>query len=114
MPIEYIAHPIGANVRNETAARAIGVVYTNNTLRPIQVVLSMIHTVTVMNSFCLAQLNIGGVGGASWSGWFNTPAVGTIIYGTIVGNIAPGNTYDLVENNLGGTNVILRWMEIDQ
>lgn len=115
MPIQYIAHPISANIRDETGARAIGGgPYVNARLRPIQVVISMTHQVNLLNSFCLAQLAIGGVGGVSWGGWFNTPAAGSIKYSTLVGNIPPGGTYQLTENALGGVNTILAWIEVDQ
>jgi len=113
VPVEYIAHPITANIRNETGARAINVLYTNNTLRPIQVVITMTHRVTVQNSFCLSQLTIGLLATA-WGGWYNTPAVGIELYSCITGNIAPGATYRLTQNAAGGVNTILRWIEVDQ
>jgi len=115
VPIQYIAHPISANIRNETGTRAIGGgPYVNTRLRPIQVVVTLIHRVTVQNSFCLCQMTLGGPGGMAWGGWFNTPAVGIEMYSCLVINVPPGENYQLGENNAGGVNTILRWMEIDQ
>lgn len=114
MPIQYVMPSIRAVKVNETGARAIGPVYTNTTQRPIQLVITMLHTVTVAGSFCLAQLNIGAVGGVAWGGWFNTPGIGIQLYSCLVGNVDPGENYDLVENAAGGTNVILRWFEVHQ
>ena len=113
MPIEYIAHPIEANINDVTGFRALGVLYTNNTLRPLQVVISTTHQVLVLGVPLLVQLNIDAVGTA-WGGWFVTPAIGNTKYSLIVGNIRPGGTYQLNQNAAGGVNTIITWIEVNQ
>lgn len=113
MPIFYYPHAVTADKNNVTASRAMATVYTNNTNRPIQVVITMTHEVTAVNQPLLAQLSIGGLGMA-WGGWYNTPAAGPELYSCIVGNVAPGETYELTETATGGNNNILRWIEVTQ
>lgn len=112
MPIQYIPHPISADKTDVTASRAIGGVYTNNTLRPRRVQITMTHRVTAAGSFCLVQLNCPGA--MAWGGWFNTPAVGIELYSEITGDVAPGESYQLNQNAAGGVNTILRWWEVAQ
>ena len=104
--------PVKAAVSNVTASRAYATTYTNNKGRPIMVILSLIHDVTAQNSFCLAQGNTGGAG-MNWSGWYNTPAVGIRMYGTIVLLVDVGKTYEITQNAAGGINTIIRWLEVE-
>lgn len=111
MPIEYIQEPIKAIITTR-AGPAIGALYTNNTMRPLQVVIVMTHRVTVAGSFLLGQLQINGIGRA-WGGWFNTPAVGIELYSTLVGMVPPAGTMQLLENAAGGVNTIILWSEVE-
>ena len=106
------ASPVQAGIRDETAARGYGVVYTNDRSRPILIIFSCIHTVTVAASFCLISTFVNG-GNTGYSGWFNTPGVGVAMYGTVPFLVPPGGTYEITQNAAGGANVILRWIEYD-
>lgn len=109
--MSYIIHPVKAEAVNVTASRAFVTTYTNNTGRPILVLLCVIHEVTVQNSYLLVQSQDGGAG--SWSGWFNTPAVGIRMYGMLTFMVDAGDTYSVTQNSAGGTNTIIRWTEIE-
>lgn len=112
MPVEYIPHPIQVNIRNETAARAYGVVYTNTSNRPIMVIINNLHITTAAAQFCLAQLNINGVG-VDWSGWFVSIAAGQL-YGTCIAMVDSGGTYGITTNITAPAAITLnRWTEID-
>lgn len=108
--MSYYPHPVKAQSKNVTAQRAIGTDYVNETGRPIMVLLCVIHTVTVQNSFLLVQ-SWGGAG--AWSGWYNTPAVGAEMYGMLTFLVPAGETYKVTEATLGGTNDIIRWTEVE-
>ena len=94
-----------------TAARALGVLYTNTSLRPILVVVSLLHTTTAAGQFCLAQLNLEGRG-VSWSGWFTSHGAGEI-YGTVETLVAAGGTYDIATNITAPAAIVInKWIEV--
>lgn len=113
MPIRYIPHTIRATKTDQTGARAFATNYTNNTLRPIQAVITVRHQVNLLNSQLYVVFSSGGLDSAR-SGYFNTPAVGVQMDSCLVGNIAPGEVYNLVNVAAGGVNTIVRWIEVAQ
>ncbi len=113
MPIEYIPHPITAIINDVTGARAFGVFYANNTLRPMQVIISCTHLVNLVNNPLLVQLNVAGVA-ISLGGYFNTTVLLTELYSMVIGNVPPGGGYQLAQNAAGGINTIIRWIEVNQ
>ena len=111
MPVRYTPKPIKAEAHDVTAARALEVWYTNTSLRPILVIVSLVHTTTAAGQFCLAQLSLAA-GGVSWSGWFTSHGAGEI-YGTVETLVAAGGTYRIDTNITAPAAIeINRWIEV--
>ncbi len=110
MPIEYIQEPIKALVTDP--ARALDVIYTNNTMRPIMCLVTCWHVIANAARVCRVHGHVGGVYMAS-AGVLVPLGLGTI-HSFMAFMVPPGTTYEVESNDLApNVSVLNQWIEVE-
>lgn len=110
MPIRYIPKPIKATITNPV--RALDTVYTNNTLRPIMVLVTCWHVVIAPAQACRVNAFVAG-GWTSSGGSFVAPGNGTI-HSFMSIMVPAGATYEVRTGDFGGNaSQLNRWTEVE-
>ncbi len=110
MPIEYRQEPIKATITNPV--RALDVVYTNNTMRPLMVLVTCWHVVIAPAQSCRVAAFVA----TNWTcsaGPFVSPGNQTI-HSFMAVMVPPGATYEIQTTDAGGNVSVLNiWTEVE-